>query len=116
MNLKDFTKCAAEKMKNLKEQHQKEKKELAKGSEWVNHMTDYYFILINCLFVIGGMVGAYKSKRILDNFGRKKGILIHYVFSLIGSILVYTSPIIRSPVCLGISRFLFGVQGGKKYL
>lgn len=64
------------------------------------------------LFVVGGMFGAFGSKYVLDFMGRKKGILFHYLFTLVGSILVFIAPYVCSPECVIISRFLFGVQGG----
>ena len=30
------------------------------------------------LFVVGGMLGAFTSKYVMDRFGRKNGILFHY--------------------------------------
>jgi SP family facilitated glucose transporter-like MFS transporter 1 len=68
--------------------------------------------ITTALFVVGGMVGAFTSKYVLDFFGRKRGILFHYVFTLIGSILVFIAPLINSPECVMISRFFFGIQGG----
>jgi sugar porter (SP) family MFS transporter len=44
--------------------------------------------------------------------GRKKGIIFHHVFVLIGGILVLIAPYVNSPECVIVSRFLFGVQGG----
>jgi len=68
--------------------------------------------ITNALFVVGGMIGAFTSKYVLDFFGRKRGILFHYVFTLIGSVLTFIAPMINSPECVMISRFFFGVQGG----
>jgi len=68
--------------------------------------------ITTALFVVGGMLGAFGSKYVLDFMGRKKGILFHYLFTLVGSILVFIAPYICSPECVIISRFLFGVQGG----
>jgi len=64
------------------------------------------------LFVVGGMIGAFSSKYVLEYFGRKKGIIFHYVFTISGSILVLIAPAINFPSCVLISRFFFGVQGG----
>lgn len=74
--------------------------------------TNDIWTIINCLFVVGGMLGAFSSKNVLDIFGRKKGILFHNLFSISASILVLISYFAKSPVCLIISRLLFGVQGG----
>lgn len=64
------------------------------------------------LFVVGGMIGAFGSKYVLDFLGRKKGIMFHYLFTITGSVLVFIAPYINSPECVIISRFLFGIQGG----
>ena len=82
------------------------------GSFQSTEKVDYIWTLINCLFVVGGMIGAFMSKSILDVLGRKGGILFHYIFSLSGSILVLISFYSSFPNLLIISRFLFGVQGG----
>jgi MFS family permease len=68
--------------------------------------------IVMTLFVVGGMIGAFTSKYVAEYFGRKKGILFHYIFAVAGSILAFVSPYIDSPACVFASRFLFGVQGG----
>lgn len=78
----------------------------------INHLVDVVWTIINCLFVIGGMIGSLSSKYILDFLGRKRSILYMHIFTMIASILVIISPYVRSPVCILISRFLFGLQGG----
>ena len=80
-----------------------------------NKGVDLVWTVTTALFVVGGMIGAFGSKYVLDCMGRKKGILFHHVFSLIGSILVVLSPYLNSPECVIISRFLFGVQGGLNF-
>ncbi len=73
--------------------------------------------LTNSLFVIGGMAGAFASKYILDYFGRKNGIIFHYIFSLMGSLCVffpyYLSGNKFAPIFVKLGRFFFGIQGGK---
>ncbi|RNA44260.1 Solute carrier family facilitated glucose transporter member 5 [Brachionus plicatilis] len=86
--------------------------ELNNGKLKVEKVTDYIWTAVNCLFVVGGMIGAFTSKYVLDILGRKKGILLHNTFPVVGGVLVVCSFYFRSPVCLVISRFLFGVQGG----
>jgi len=70
----------------------------------------------NSLFVIGGLVGALTSKYVLDGFGRKNGILFHYLFSIIGSIIIFIPPYMNmsmfGPILLKLGRFLQGIQGG----
>ncbi|CAF0876193.1 unnamed protein product [Brachionus calyciflorus] len=78
----------------------------------VKSMVKFLWTTINCLFVIGGMIGAFTSKFVLDILGRKRGILFHNLFSISGSVLVLISSSSKSPICLVISRFLFGIQGG----
>ncbi len=72
----------------------------------------YIWPLLNALFVIGGMIGALTSKYVLDYLGRKKGILFNCLFGMIASVIVFISLYLKSPVCLMISRLLFGIQGG----
>ena len=72
----------------------------------------YIWPLVNALFVIGGMIGALTSKYVLDYLGRKKGILFNCLFGLIASVIVFISPYLKSPICLMVSRLLFGIQGG----
>ena len=78
----------------------------------VDKVNKLLWTITNVLFVIGGMIGAFGSKYVLDFLGRKKGILFHYLFTIVGSILVLIAPYVQSPECVIISRFLFGVQGG----
>jgi len=72
----------------------------------------YIWPILNALFVIGGMTGALTSKYVLDYLGRKKGILFNFMFGIVSSILVFISIYVKSPGCIIVSRFLFGIQGG----
>jgi hypothetical protein len=72
----------------------------------------YIWPFLNALFVSGGMIGALTSKYILDYLGRKNGVLFNCFFGLIASVVVFIGPYLKSPVCLMISRLLFGIQGG----
>ncbi len=74
--------------------------------------TKLIWTLINCAFVAGGMIGAFCSKYIMDLIGRKNSILFHILFTVIGSILALIAPFIKSPICVLISRFFYGIQGG----
>jgi MFS family permease len=80
--------------------------------EKIENLTDILWTVTNCLFVLGGMTGAVFSKFFLDHLGRKKSILVHNLFSIIASILAIVAPRIKSPVCIMVSRYFFGVQGG----
>ena len=112
MTIDQFMVCAKAKIANSRKELEKNRIKLSDATEMVNKYTEYLWMLLNCLFVLGGMYGAYKSKSMLDYYGRKNAILVHYLFTIVGAILVFISPVIKSPICLGLSRFLFGVQGG----
>ena len=62
------------------------------------------------------MIGALTSKYVLDSFGRKNGILFHYLFSIIGSILLFVPPFLQmskaGPILVKLGRFFQGIQGG----
>lgn len=72
----------------------------------------FLWTITTAMFVVGGMVGAFASKYVADFFGRKKGIMFHHLFTLIGSVLAFIAPIINRPECIIVSRFVYGVQGG----
>lgn len=78
----------------------------------VDSVNTLLWTITNTLFVVGGMVGAFTSKYVAEFLGRKKGILFHYIFVVVGSVLVIVAPYVNSPECVIVSRFLFGVQGG----
>jgi MFS family permease len=79
---------------------------------FLNQVTGYIWTFLNCLFVIGGMIGAYSSKIVLDKLGRKKGIIFHNLFSVLASVLAFVSYFAKSPLTLLLSRTFFGIQGG----
>ena len=85
---------------------------LEAGALKVDKVTDILWTLVHGLFVLGGMIGSFASKLVLDMLGRKKGILFNALFSLVGAVLVFVAPYAHSPVCLMVSRLLFGIQGG----
>lgn len=66
----------------------------------------------NTVFVVGGTIGALTSKFVAETFGRRKGILVHYAFIFVGSLVSFFGYFINSPECIIISRLLYGVQGG----
>lgn len=86
--------------------------ELKANLDKVEKVNTLLWTLANTLFVVGGMVGAITSKYVAEYFGRKKGILFHYIFILLGGVLVVIAPYVNSPECVIISRFLYGIQGG----
>lgn len=67
---------------------------------------------INCVFVIGQIIGGLCSKYALEYLGRKKSFLFSNIFTVIAAGLVIAAPYVKSPVCLMLSRFFFGVQSG----
>ena len=85
---------------------------LAEGRLKVKKVTEILWTLTNCLFVIGGMTGTFAAKYLMDWLGRKSGIILHHMVSVIAGSLVIASAMFESPVCLMLSRFLFGIQGG----
>jgi membrane-associated HD superfamily phosphohydrolase len=99
-------------LKNKSDELSEKKVKLDHAGARVNEYTTFLWTLTNVLFVVGGMVGAFTSKYVADYLGRKKGILFHYLFVVIGAILVFIAPYINSPECVILSRFLYGVQGG----
>ena len=53
----------------------------------------------------------------MDHFGRKKGILFHYSFAVIGSVLLFMPELLPhlskvGPVLVKLGRFFQGIQGG----
>jgi hypothetical protein len=68
------------------------------------------------LFLTGVCIGAFISKYIADEIGRRNGILFHYLFSIIGSFLIFIVPIINieyfSSILIKLSQFVHGFQGG----
>jgi MFS family permease len=82
----------------------------------VLRMTNLIWTFINFLFPLGAFLGSFFSKHVLELLGRKKGFLFHNLFSTIGSIFVLGAPFLNSPVCVMVSRLLFGIQAGKKYI
>lgn len=85
---------------------------LEAGRQKVDDINDIVWTVINALFVVGGMIGALTSKYVLDFIGRKYGIIFNALFNVVAAVLVFISPYIKSPVCIMVSRFLYGIQGG----
>lgn len=103
-------------VENLLESKSKQLEEargkLAAGTQKVDSVTNLFWTLINGLFVVGGMIGAFTSKFVLDYLGRKKGILFNCGFVVLAAVLVFAAPYARSPVLIMVSRFFYGIQGG----
>ena len=88
------------------------KLKLDAGKTKVDEVNTLLWTVTTALFVVGGMVGAFTSKYVAEYFGRKKGIIFHHIFNVLGAVLVFIAPYINSPECVIVSRFLYGVQGG----
>jgi MFS family permease len=64
------------------------------------------------LFALGGLVGACCSKFVLDYFGRKMGIILQYLVSLIGLLLLIAQLLGSSIESTLIGLIFFGIQSG----
>ena len=75
-----------------------------------------FFLFCLSKFIIGGLVGALTSKYVLDYFGRKNGIVFHYLFAILGAVCMFLPPYLGmskfGPVLIKIGRYLQGIQGG----
>ncbi len=105
-----------EHLKNEKNFLSAKRTQLKKQEEENDGKNTMLWSVTNSLFVLGGMFGAFSSKYVLEIFGRKKGILFHYIFTVMGGILALIAPQFTSAfLSIGsimTSRFLYGVQGG----
>ena len=75
---------------------------------------DILWTIVNVLFVLGGMIGAICSKPLADFFGRRNSIIVHNIFSIIGAVLILAMYSYEHFAFVMLSRFFFGIQGGKK--
>jgi MFS family permease len=78
----------------------------------MKQMIDQIWTFINCLYVLGQFIGGFSAKFVLEYLGRKRGFLFHNFFCILASTLVIIAPYVNSPVCVMISRFIFGIQSG----
>jgi uncharacterized membrane protein YeaQ/YmgE (transglycosylase-associated protein family) len=85
---------------------------LEAGAVKVEGFKKLMWTVTNVLFVIGGMIGAFTSKFVAEVMGRKKGILFHYLFTIVGALFVFVAYYVKRPELVMASRFLYGVQGG----
>lgn len=113
-NGSNFTGMA--KLSAVKSGLDKAEEKLDESLKKIEDQNTFLWAITNSLFVVGGMFGAFSSKYVLESFGRKKGILFHYIFSTVGAILALIAPQFTSPVisigAIMVSRFCFGIQGG----
>lgn len=112
MSIEEYLEFGAKKLEEKKALLESYRGRLADAGKKVDRLVDMIWTGINCLFVVGGMIGAFLSKFVMDILGRKKGIFFHNLFNIAAAILVIISYFVESPICLSVSRFLFGIQGG----
>lgn len=68
--------------------------------------------LTTALFLPGGMIGAFSAGFIADKIGRKKAVLISYIFAVLGAIVSTFPILLKAPELLMIGRILVGVHSG----
>jgi MFS family permease len=103
---------ALNKSVELKESLDKTEKELEDRRIQIENLNTMLWTLTTTVFVVGGIIGAFTSKFVAEGFGRKKSIVFHYAFGIVAAVLTLIAPYVRSPECVIIGRFLFGIQGG----
>ncbi|CAD5118890.1 DgyrCDS7564 [Dimorphilus gyrociliatus] len=72
----------------------------------------FLWSLTTALFLPGGMIGAFSAGFIADKIGRKKAILLSYIFAILGAIISTFPVISRTPELLMVGRVLVGVHSG----
>lgn len=92
-------------------------KRIKEGKKKIDFVMVVTWGFTNSLFVIGGLIGALTSKYVMDYLGRKNGIVFHYIFSIIGSMLLFTPQFLHyyskaGPILVKLGRFFQGIQGG----
>lgn len=91
-------------------------RKIEEGPKKIEFFRDLLWTITNCLFVVGGMIGAFCSKPLSDCTGRRMSIILHNIFSLLGALSVmaiYLLPNFEQNFSfVMISRLLYGIQGG----
>jgi uncharacterized membrane protein YeaQ/YmgE (transglycosylase-associated protein family) len=116
MTVEDYLNSLKTKLAEKKALLESYRPKLADGEKRVDKATGFFWVILNCSFTVGGMIGTLGSKFLMDLMGRKKGIFVHHIVGMSGAVLVLISFYVYSPVCLLVSRFLFGLQGGMNIL
>jgi MFS family permease len=80
--------------------------------EKVDKLVDVIWTVLNFLYIFGGIIGALLSKYILHLFGRRNGLIYNNLFTVAGFIFTIISTYVKSPECILVGRFLFGIQAG----
>lgn len=110
--LKQLTTLEHEELVNKTRELDGSKNALKSETEKIKSFRSTLWTITNCLFVLGGMIGAICSKYISDSFGRRNSIIIHNIFSVVGALLALLSDPISHYSAIKLSRFFYGVQGG----
>jgi hypothetical protein len=77
--------------------HEQEALDLKALGSHIKEVNKLLWTVTTALFVVGGIIGAFTSKYVQDALGRKKGLLFHQLFTLVGGLLVLISPYVNSP-------------------
>lgn len=90
---------------------------LVEGRKKLDIVSDIIWSFFNVLFIVGGMIGSFTSKSVIDRFGNKKGIFFHYLFTVIGTVMTVVPYYANSPklasLFIKLGRFCYGIQGGR---
>lgn len=116
MTIDEYFNSLTETLKNKKILLETYRLKLRDYHEKVNKENHVIWTLTNCLFVVGCMIGSFLSKFSLGFIGTKNSIIFHNIFCINAGMLVISSKYNMSPVCLLVSRFLFGFQGGIQFM
>ena len=74
--------------------------------------TKTYFSIAVSMFLIGGLIGSLSGGVVADKFGRKRGLLMTQVFSILGAILTGCCKVASSYEMLLIGRLIIGLAAG----
>lgn len=90
---------------------------IVEGRKKIDIVSDIMWSFFNVLFIVGGMIGSFTSKSVIDKFGNKNGIIFHYLFTVIGTSMTVIPSYTNSPklaaLFIKIGRLFYGIQGGK---
>lgn len=89
---------------------------IVEGRKKIDIVSDIMWSFFNVLFIVGGMIGSFTSKSVIDKFGNKNGIIFHYLFTVIGTSMTVIPSYTNSPklaaLFIKIGRLFYGIQGG----
>lgn len=90
-------------------------KRISEGPGKIAKFRDILWTVTNCLFVLGGMFGAFCSKPLSDCAGRRMSIILHNLFSMLGALCVISVYVKPHFLFVMLSRLFYGIQGGRFY-